>query len=120
MANHQIKHRCTGAVLFECEVPDDVDSGLRTRHTLEKAVQARAYLADAEAMRLHLAIQDLCARNMLGENITAEDLGALLRKSAGVQYHTARTLHAATIFPPADRRDVAAVIPAMVREVCHG
>ena len=45
---HQIKHRYTDAVLFECDVPDDIESGLRTRHTLEMAVEARANLADAD------------------------------------------------------------------------
>lgn len=69
--------------------------------------------ANAEALRLHLAIQALCERNLLGENITPEELGSLLRKSAGVQYHTARTMHAVSMFPTVDRRDVAAVIPAM-------
>ena len=44
---HQIKHRYTDAVLFECDVPDDMESGLRTRHVLEKAVGSRAYLSGA-------------------------------------------------------------------------
>ena len=47
MANVQIKHRYTDAVLFECEVPDEVEIGLRTRHALEKATAARADLRDA-------------------------------------------------------------------------
>jgi len=44
---HQIKHRFTDAVLFECELPDDTASGLQMRHALEKAVSARANLAEA-------------------------------------------------------------------------
>ncbi len=76
-----------------------------------------AHDANAEALRLHLAIQDLCARNMLGQNITTEELGALLRKSAGVQYHTARTMHAVSLFPAPDRRELAAAIPAMAEGV---
>lgn len=76
--------------------------------------------ANAEALRLHLAIQSLCERNALGDNITAEDLSALLRGSVGVQYHTARTLYAVGQFHAIDRRDVAAVIPAMAMEVSHG
>ena len=37
---HQIKHRYTNTVLFECDVPDDVQaSGMATRYTLEKAVK---------------------------------------------------------------------------------
>ena len=43
----KIKHRYSDAVLFECEAPDDLDSGLHTRFALEKATQAGAYLAGA-------------------------------------------------------------------------
>ena len=52
--NHQIKHRYTGAVLFECEVPEQ-QSGMAMRYTMEKAVQARAYLADANLADANLA-----------------------------------------------------------------
>ena len=38
---HQIKHRYTNTVLFECDVPYDVQaSGMAVRYTLEKAVKA--------------------------------------------------------------------------------
>ena len=47
MAKHQIKHRWNGSVLFECDVPDDMESGLRTRYALERAVGSRANLSDA-------------------------------------------------------------------------
>ena len=43
----QIRHLITGAVLFECEAPDDLHSGLHMRHALEKAVEAHAYLSGA-------------------------------------------------------------------------
>lgn len=43
----QIKHRCTGSVLFECDEPEGVESGLWMRHAVEKATYARANLADA-------------------------------------------------------------------------
>jgi len=45
---HQIKHHLSGAVLFECEVPDEIASGLRTRHVLEKAVGTGAVLTGAD------------------------------------------------------------------------
>jgi hypothetical protein len=35
-------------VLFECDVPDGVESGLAMRHALEKAVEARADLSGAD------------------------------------------------------------------------
>ena len=37
MAKHQIKHRWNDSVLFECDVPDDIASGLSTRYALERA-----------------------------------------------------------------------------------
>ena len=50
----QIRHRDTNAVLFECEAPADLSSGLRMRHALEKATQARANLARANLARANL------------------------------------------------------------------
>ena len=45
---HQIKHRYTDAVLFECDVPECVQaSGTATRYTLEKAVKDGANLRGA-------------------------------------------------------------------------
>mgnify|MGYP003423026923 CR=1 FL=1 len=37
-----------GNVLFECDVPDGLESVLAMRHALEKANLARANLADAD------------------------------------------------------------------------
>ena len=37
---HQIKHRYTESILFECDLPDDTSAGLVTRHVLEKAIAA--------------------------------------------------------------------------------
>ena len=45
---HQIRHRCTDAVLFECDAPECVQaSGMATRYTLEKAVKDGADLRGA-------------------------------------------------------------------------
>ena len=43
----QILRRWTGAVLFECEIPADVESGLAMRHALERATASGAVLRDA-------------------------------------------------------------------------
>lgn len=51
---HQIKHRYTDTVLFECDVPDNVESGLRTRYALERAYLARANLAYANLAGAYL------------------------------------------------------------------
>ena len=65
----QIKHRYTDAVLFECDVPDDVSSELQMRHALEKAVSARANLADA-----NLAGAYLEGANLEGAKFSADKL----------------------------------------------
>ena len=61
MAKHQIKNRWDESVLFECEVPDDITSGLCTRYALEQAVKARANLAEA-----NLAGVNLTGVNLVG------------------------------------------------------
>ena len=67
---HQIKSRYDGSVLFECDVPDDVnESGMATRYTLEKAVAARAYLAGAYLADANLAGAYLAGANLAGANL---------------------------------------------------
>ena len=54
---YQIKHRYTDAVIFECDVPDDVQaSGMAVRYTLEKAVKDGANLGGS----------NLCGSNLCG------------------------------------------------------
>ena len=60
----QIKHRYSGAVLFKCDVPDEVSSGLAMRHALEKAVAAGANLAGANLADADLAGADLADANL--------------------------------------------------------
>ena len=51
---HQIKHRYTDAVLFECDVPEDVQaSGIAARYTLENAVKDHANLRGANLSGAH-------------------------------------------------------------------
>ena len=59
MAKHQIKHRWNGSVLFECDVPDDMESGLRTRYALERAVESRANLSRANLSGAYLSDANL-------------------------------------------------------------
>jgi uncharacterized protein YjbI with pentapeptide repeats len=61
---HQIKHRYTDAVLFECELPDNVQSGLASRYALEKATASGANLAGA-----NLAGADLAGANLAGADL---------------------------------------------------
>ena len=71
----QIRHRDTNAVLFECEAPADLSSGLRMRHALEKATQARANLARANLDGANLARANLARANLdgakFGDGVTA-------------------------------------------------
>src|SRR5574341_1437159 len=61
-------------VLFECEVPDGVESGLAMRHALEKAVEARANLADANLAGASLAGAYLVGAYLAGANLADANL----------------------------------------------
>jgi len=71
---HQIKHRYTDAVLFECELPDDTQSGLATRHALEKAVNVGAYLDGANLNGANLSRANLDGANLNGANLVGANL----------------------------------------------
>ena len=64
MAQHQINHRWNDSVLFECDAPDDMESGLRTRHALEKAVDAGANLTGANLSDAYLSGANLTGANL--------------------------------------------------------
>ena len=74
MAKHQINHRWNDSVLFECDVPDDMESGPRTRHALEKAVDAGANLSDANLSCANLYGANLSCANLSGANLSDADL----------------------------------------------
>ena len=61
---HQIKHRYTDTVLFECDVPEGVQaSGMATRYALEKAVKDGADLRGAYLRGANLR----CGEKLIGE-----------------------------------------------------
>ena len=70
----QIRHRDTNAVLFECEAPADLSSGLRMRHALEKATQARANLARASLVWASLVWASLVWASLDGANLARANL----------------------------------------------
>jgi hypothetical protein len=74
MATHQIKHRYTDAVLFECEVADELDSGLRTRFVLEKATQSDANLRGANLRGANLRGANLSGAYLRGANLSGANL----------------------------------------------
>ena len=81
----RIRHLVNDAVLFECEAPDDLHSGLHMRHALEKATGARANLSgadlsDANLRGAYLRGADLSDADLRGANLRGADLsGANLR-----------------------------------------
>ena len=74
MEKHQIKHRWNNTVLFECDVPDNMASGLRTRHALENAVVARANLAYANLAGANLTDANLAGAYLAGANLAGANL----------------------------------------------
>ena len=78
---HQIKHRYTDAVLFECDVPECVQaSGMATRYMLEKAVKDKATLSGANLRDANLSDANLSGANLSGANLSGANLrGAYLR-----------------------------------------
>ena len=78
---HQIKHRYTDAVLFECDVPEDVQaSGMATRYALEKAVKDGATLSGADLTGSNLTGSNLAGSNLYCSNLTGSNLtGSILR-----------------------------------------
>ena len=70
----QIRHRDTNEVLFECEAPADLSSGLRMRHALEKATQARANLDGASLDGASLVWASLDGANLARANLDGANL----------------------------------------------
>ena len=64
---HQIKHRYTDAVLYECDVPNDVQaSGMATHYTLERAAKDCANLTGANLDGAYLRGAFLAGANLTG------------------------------------------------------
>ena len=70
----QIKNRWNGEVLFECEVPEGLESGLHVRHALEKAIQAKTNLLGANLSGANLSGANLLGANLSGANLSGANL----------------------------------------------
>ena len=70
----QIKHRSTGAVIFECEAPEGMGSGLHTRHALKSAVKAGANLSWADLSGAYLSGAYISGANLSRANLSGADL----------------------------------------------
>ena len=71
----QIKNRFTDEVLFECDVPDGLESGLHVRHAIEQATQQKANLRGA----------NLRGANLVGANLGGAYLGVANLRGANLR-----------------------------------
>ena len=72
---HQIKHRSTDTVLFECDVPECVQaSGMAARYTLEKAVKDGANLRGADLTGANITCANLRGADLRDANLNYADL----------------------------------------------
>ena len=63
---HEIKNRFTGEVLFSCEVPEGMESGMIARHAVETAIARGADLRDADLRDANLWGANLWVANLWG------------------------------------------------------
>ena len=85
----RIRHLVNDAVLFECEAPDDLHSGLHMRHALEKAVEAHAdlsgaNLSGANLSGAYLSGADLSGADLSGANLRGASFGEGVTAEQGV------------------------------------
>jgi hypothetical protein len=89
-------------VLFECEVPEGIDSGLAMRHALEAAVKSGADLSGADLRGAYLRGANLSGAYLRGADLSGADLsgadlsgaylrGADLSGAKGAELAIART-----------------------------
>lgn len=71
---HEIKNRFTGEVLFSCDIPEGMESGMITRHALEEAVANGANLWGANLRGANLWGANLQGANLEGANLEGANL----------------------------------------------
>ena len=77
---HEIKNRWTGEVLFTCDIPEGMESGMIARHAVETAIAEGANLRDANLQDANLQGANLRGANLRGADLRGADLwGANLR-----------------------------------------
>ncbi|WP_151731979.1 pentapeptide repeat-containing protein [Acinetobacter ursingii] len=72
--NYEIKNRWTGEVLFSCEIPDGMESGMIARHAVETAIAEDANLWGANLRDANLGGANLRDANLGGANLRDADL----------------------------------------------
>ena len=77
---HEIKNRFTGEVLFSCDIPEGMESGMIARHALDTAIAEGANLRGANLEGANLEDANLRGANLRGANLEGANLwGANLR-----------------------------------------
>ncbi|WP_374572610.1 pentapeptide repeat-containing protein [Acinetobacter sp.] len=74
MTQHEIKNRWTGEVLFTCEVPEGMESGMIARHAVEAAIANGANLLGANLRDADLRGANLRGANLRGANLRGANL----------------------------------------------
>ncbi|EXA70307.1 pentapeptide repeats family protein [Acinetobacter baumannii 984213] len=70
----EIKNRWTKEVLFTCDIPEGMESGMIARHAVEAAIAADANLYDADLRGANLRGANLRGANLRGANLRGADL----------------------------------------------
>ena len=76
--NHEIKNRWTGEVLFTCEIPEGMESGMIARHVAEAAIAADADLRGADLRGANLSGANLRGANLSGANLSGAKAAPLV------------------------------------------
>ena len=66
---YEIKNRFTGEVLFSCDIPEGIESGMIARHALEEAIAQDANLEDANLWGANLRDANLKDANLRDANL---------------------------------------------------
>ena len=70
----EIKNRWTEEVLFTCDIPEGMESGMIARHAAEAAIAADANLRGANLRGADLRGANLCGADLRGANLCGANL----------------------------------------------
>ncbi|RZG63805.1 pentapeptide repeat-containing protein [Acinetobacter bouvetii] len=74
MTQHEIKNRWTDEVLFTCDIPEGMESGMIARHAVETAIAQGANLRGANLEGANLEGANLRDANLEGANLRGANL----------------------------------------------
>jgi len=85
MTQHEIKNRWTGEVLFTCDIPEGMESGMIARHAVETAIAEGANLRDANLRYANLQDANLRDADLRDANLRGADLRDANLRGADLQ-----------------------------------